>query len=266
MLRAGETATLRVRLLVGTAKSEVTVYGTTERRAQRSAARHAGSTAIRSTKTPILGNKITYLPLLNSAFRSGQRHRRSLHQRRSTPSPAPAAGASSAFAIDGATGDEPWGRQTMFSTIPVGAVQEMNVLSNAFSAEFGWTASPAVNVVTKAGTNSLRGEDHRISGVQVARAFQERTYDRADGTEISPGRRARRAQSDLGRHRGSDRRQDQTFFFGAGEFSNQDRTAYFANIPATTALAERRHVSRRELQAGAGRRAARPQVERRAHR
>jgi hypothetical protein len=107
-------------------------------------------------EVPNLGNKITYLPLLNSAFRSakgtgdlfinqvysvsGAGGRREL-----------------AFAIDGATGDEPWGRQTMFSTIPVGAVQEMNVLSNAFSAEFGWTASPAVNVVTKSGTNAIRG-------------------------------------------------------------------------------------------------------------
>jgi hypothetical protein len=28
----------------------------------------------------------------------------------------------------------------------------------AFSAEFGWTAGPAMNIVTKSGTNSLRGE------------------------------------------------------------------------------------------------------------
>ena len=34
----------------------------------------------------------------------------------------------------------------------------MNALSSAFSAEYGWTASPAINVVTKSGTNSLHGD------------------------------------------------------------------------------------------------------------
>ena len=46
----------------------------------------------------------------------------------------------------------------MIATVPLGAVQEMPVLSNAFSAEFGWTAGPALNIVTKSGTNALHGE------------------------------------------------------------------------------------------------------------
>ena len=46
----------------------------------------------------------------------------------------------------------------MIATVPLGAVQEMTVLSNAFSSEFGWTAGPALNIVTKCGTNSLHGE------------------------------------------------------------------------------------------------------------
>ena len=60
--------------------------------------------------------------------------------------------------LDGASNDEGWGRQTMLTTVPVGAVQEVAVLTNAFSAEFGWTAGPAMNIVTKSGTNALRGE------------------------------------------------------------------------------------------------------------
>ena len=32
------------------------------------------------------------------------------------------------------------------------------VLSNAFSAEYGWTSGPALNIVTKSGTNTLHGE------------------------------------------------------------------------------------------------------------
>jgi hypothetical protein len=44
------------------------------------------------------------------------------------------------FTLDGANNDEAWGRQTAITTLPLNAVQEVNVLSNAFSAEFGWTS------------------------------------------------------------------------------------------------------------------------------
>ena len=75
--------------------------------------------------------------------------------------------------LDGASNDEGWGRQTMLATVPVGAVQEVAVLSNAFSAEFGWTAGPALNIVTKSGTNdaarrrALPGASRRHAGEDV---------------------------------------------------------------------------------------------------
>src|SRR5207247_7052050 len=59
--------------------------------------------------------------------------------------------------LDGANNDEAWGRQTAIATVPLGAIQEMNALSNAFSSEFGWTAGPALNIVTKSGTNGYHG-------------------------------------------------------------------------------------------------------------
>jgi outer membrane receptor protein involved in Fe transport len=40
----------------------------------------------------------------------------------------------------------------------MGAVQEMQILTNAFSSEYGWTAGPAINLITKSGTNALHGE------------------------------------------------------------------------------------------------------------
>jgi hypothetical protein len=70
-LRAGETATLKVRLLVGSEKTEVTVYGTVEGvRADPQIGRRLDSATI--DETPILGRKITTLPLFNSAFRQGK--------------------------------------------------------------------------------------------------------------------------------------------------------------------------------------------------
>jgi hypothetical protein len=50
------------------------------------------------------------------------------------------------------------GRQTAVATIPMGAVEEFNVLVNAFSSEYGCTYGPALNVITKSGTNEFHGE------------------------------------------------------------------------------------------------------------
>src|SRR5688572_8751138 len=155
-LRAGETATVRVRLMPTGGTSEVAVYGTVEgvrtdpEIGTRLAAAHIA-------EIPLLGRKISSLPLMDAAFRpakgtgdvflgssffvTGAGGRRQAD-----------------FVVDGASGDEPWGRQAMFSTLPVGAVQEMNVMSRAFSAEFGWTSSAAINIVTKSGSNTMRGE------------------------------------------------------------------------------------------------------------
>src|SRR5262249_29798814 len=65
---------------------------------------------------------------------------------------------STSVTLDGANNDEAWGRQTAIATVPLGAVQEMTVLSKAFSSEFGWTSGPAINIVTKSGTNGYHGE------------------------------------------------------------------------------------------------------------
>src|SRR5207248_10787480 len=149
-------ATVRVKLVASGGTSEVTVYGTTQGvRADPELGTRFDSEQI--DETPILGRKISALPLLNAAMRpakgTGDLFLNSVYFVTG------AGGRRQAdYVVDGATGDEPWGRQTMFSTIPVSAVQEMNVMSRAFSAEFGWTSSAAINVVTKAGTNAVHGE------------------------------------------------------------------------------------------------------------
>src|SRR5215212_368355 len=68
MLRSGETATLKVALLAGSQAAEVTVYGTTEGvRADPQIGLSLQSQQL--NETPILGRKVTTIPLLNSAFR-----------------------------------------------------------------------------------------------------------------------------------------------------------------------------------------------------
>ncbi len=155
-LRAGETASVHVKLVASGGKSEVTVYGTTAG-VNNSPELGTRLDSQQIDETPVLGRKISSLPLLNAAFHNakgtGDLFMNSVYV------VAGAGGRREAdYIVDGATGDEPWGRQTMFSTIPVSAVQEMNIMSRAFSAEFGWTASAGINIVTKAGTNVPHGE------------------------------------------------------------------------------------------------------------
>ncbi|HWW60337.1 MAG TPA: carboxypeptidase-like regulatory domain-containing protein, partial [Thermoanaerobaculia bacterium] len=70
-LRAGETASLKVSLLVGSETTSVTVYGTAEGvRADPQIGRRLDAAQIE--ETPILGRKLSTLPLLNSAFRQGK--------------------------------------------------------------------------------------------------------------------------------------------------------------------------------------------------
>src|ERR1035437_2789028 len=79
-LRSGETATLKVKLQVGSGKTEVTVYGTAEGvRADPQIGRRLDSPQI--DETPILGRKVTSLPLLNSAFRRSEEHTSELQSR-----------------------------------------------------------------------------------------------------------------------------------------------------------------------------------------
>ncbi|HKE58599.1 MAG TPA: TonB-dependent receptor, partial [Pyrinomonadaceae bacterium] len=155
-LRSGETATIKVNLAVGASKSEVTIIGTQQGvRANPQIGLPLETKQI--NETPILGRKVTTLPLLNSAFRQGKGTGdlfvnatyfiTGVGSRRATT-----------FTLDGANNDEAWGRQTAITTLPLNAVQEVNILTNAFSAEFGWTSGPALNFVTKSGTNDFHGE------------------------------------------------------------------------------------------------------------
>src|SRR5439155_8004346 len=144
------------RLLATGGQSDVTVYGTTDgERADPQIGRRLDSPTI--DETPILGRKVTTLPLFNSAFRQGK-GTGDLFVNATYFVTAGGSRRTTTFMLDGANNDEGWGRQTSIATVPLGAVQEISVLSNSFSAEYGWTAGPALNIVTKSATNDVHGE------------------------------------------------------------------------------------------------------------
>src|SRR4029077_13915091 len=68
------------------------------------------------------------------------------------------------FEIDGSTGNDSWGRQTVFTNLPLASVQEMTVLENAFSAEYGATTGGVVNIVTRTGRPKDQGDFFGLGG------------------------------------------------------------------------------------------------------
>ena len=240
-LRSGEMATLRVTLLVGTEKTAVTVFGTEEGvRADSQIGRRLDSATI--DETPILGRKITTLPLFNSAFRQGK-GTGDLFVNATYFITGSGSRRTTTYMLDGASNDEGWGRQTMLTTVPLGAVQEVAVITNAFSAEFGWTAGPALNIVTKSGTNNVRGE-----GLYLARpgGLQAKTFaitgfcapSVASCTTpttlkaINPADLPDRLHQVSGSI-GGPIVKDKTFVFVSADYTRQDRTTFLSStLPA----------------------------------
>jgi len=235
-LRAGETATLRVKLVVGSEKSEVTVYGTNSGvRADAQIGARIDGQAI--DDTPILGRKITTLPLFNSAFRQGK-GTGDLFVNATYFITGSGSRRTTTFMLDGASNDESWGRQTMIATVPVGAVQEVSLLSNAFSAEFGWTAGPAFNIVTKSGTNALHGEGLylvRPRGTQATQFSTKGYCAPSVSTCVTPSTLTAINPADLpdvldqfSGSIGGPIVKDKTFFFLTSDYTMQDRTTYLS--------------------------------------
>jgi len=51
-----------------------------------------------------------------------------------------------------------WGRQTIFANIPLMAVDEMSVPTNAFTPEYGGGTGSVVNLVTRSGGSNYHGQ------------------------------------------------------------------------------------------------------------
>jgi outer membrane receptor protein involved in Fe transport len=210
-LRAGESATVSVTLSPAAAESEMTIFGTVE--GVRSDAPQLGTRLDlkKIDDTPVLGRKITSLPLLDSAVRPA-RGTGDLFLNNTLFVINGGGRRQTSFTIDGSSGDDSWGRQTIFTNLPMSAVQELTVLTNSFSAEYGRSAGGVVNVVTKTGTNEFRGDVlymWRPGGIEAANPLaSQRTEDvlhQVAGAVSGPIVR------------------NHSHFFFAGEYNHQNR-------------------------------------------
>src|SRR5205085_4685396 len=181
-LRADEAATINVALDVSSEiNNYIEIYGTTE--GVRSDSPQTGTRLDlqKIDETPVFGRKLTNLPLLNSAVKP-TRGQGDLFINNTLFVINGGGRRQPTFKIDGSTGDDAWGRQTIFTNIPFSALQEFTVLPNSFSAEYGRTTGGAINVVTKSGTNDFHGDLlylWRPGGLQAnAPLARQRTEDK----------------------------------------------------------------------------------------
>lgn len=236
-LRASESSTVKVKLLASGGASEVTVYGTEQGvRANSQIGRRFDSDAI--DKTPILGRKIGSVPLLNSAFRTGK-GTGDLFVNATYFITGAGSRRTTTFMLDGANNDEGWGRQTMVATVPVGAIQEISALTNAFSAEYGWTSGSALNIVTKSGTNDMHGEFMYLGrpGAWQAKSFGTDNFcppsvstceTPATLQQINPADTPD-VLNQYSASFGAPLKKNQTFLFLTGDYTRQDRTTQLSD-------------------------------------
>lgn len=213
LLRAGGTAVFDFTLAIAGQKTEVNVYGTTS-----TVPTESNQVAVRLSQekiedTPVLERKITTLPLLDSSVRPAQTTGdlflnetlfviNGTGRRQTT------------YELDNTTANDMWGRQSMFAGLPFSAVQEFTVYTNASSAEWGWNAGTAVNVVTRSGSNDWHGDfvgmgSPSFSNANIPLTTQSAQETWAQGSGMLSGPIVK----------------DETYFMVSGQYTNQNRPA-----------------------------------------
>ncbi len=228
-LAGGRTADVHLELNVAGRQTAVTVTGVVGevRTDQPQLGIHLG--AQQAEDVPLLNHKISYLPMLNAANRPAI-NQGDVFMNQNLFTTNGAGRRQTTFVVDGSTANDSWGRQTMFSNLPLSSVEEMDVLTNAFSAEFGGSTGSVVNVVTKSGGGQWHGdltELWRPNATSAALSgFTAQTSTSGNNwTSDSLGQSAASLSGPLGAS-------NRTHFSAAGEFSRETRGA-----PVTSPLA-----------------------------
>ncbi len=228
-LAGGSTAIVVLDMSVAAGKTEVTVTGA------------AGDVRIDEPQlgnvldaekigaTPLMNERITYLPLLNAANRPAI-NQGDIFMDQSLFTTNGAGRRQAWFEVDGETGNDSWGRQTIFTNIPVSAVHEMTVLTNSFSTEYGASTGSVVNIVTKSGGAQYHGEVDalwRPTGPEAALSGFTATTA-AIGNDVTNDRLVQQSFA-IGGPLGFS---PKTRFFVAAEHSDEDKAS-----PITSVLA-----------------------------
>lgn len=228
-LVGGVAANLHLQLNIAGKQTAITVTGAVNKVRTDSAQLGDTLSAAQIKETPLLNRRITYLPLLNSANRPAiNQGDEFMNQNLFTTNGS--GRRQTWFEIDGGNGIDTWGRQTIFTNIPLDAVQEMTVLENAFSADYEFGMGGVVNIVTKSGSNRYHGDvlglwrpsgpEAKLSGFTPTSASSGN-----DVTNDTLKQGAGSLSGPLGK-------ENRTQFFVSGQYSAQDRAS-----PVTSPIA-----------------------------
>ncbi len=125
--------------------------------------------------------------------------------------------------------------------LPIDAVQEFQIATSRFGADLGRSAGSAINIVTRSGANQLRGTS---SVFARDGAWQARPATLDADADAPPFDRQQYSAA-----LGGPVRRDRVFWFGAGEFRNQDG-AVLVGARDTAARAIRRSFAPAPLDDG----------------
>jgi len=233
-LAAGTTADLTLVLNVIGGQTRITVTGVPGevRTDQPQLGIRLDSPQMQST--PLLNRRITYLPLLNAANRPAI-NQGDIFMNQNLFTTNGAGRRQTWFEVDGSTANDSWGRQTIFNTVPLAAVEEMTVLVHGFSAEYGGSTGSVVNIVTKSGGNNFHLEalglwrpaatEAALSGFTASTA--------TSGNQVTSDTLGQGSLAVSGPIGSSAR----THYFAGGEYSAQDRAS-----PVTSPIAPGSYV------------------------
>jgi hypothetical protein len=221
-LEGGTNADIHLELSVAAGQAQVTVTGVVGE--VRTDGPQLGDrlSAEQIEETPLPSRKISYLPLLNAANRQAI-NQGDVFMNQDLFTTNGAGRRQPWFEVDGATNNDSWGRQTQMSNLPVSSIQEMTILENVFTAEYGGGVGSAVNIVTKSGGKKFHGdllEVWRPSQTEAALSGFNSTNAASgnDWTNDTLGQTAASVSGPIG-SRGL------TYFAVAGEFSRQDKAS-----------------------------------------
>lgn len=219
---AGSTASLQLRMQIATARSEVRVTGVAG--GARTDEPQTGDrlTAEQMRSLPLLNRRITELPLLNAANRPAI-NQGDIFMNQELFTANGTGRRQTWFEVDGASGNDAWGRQTIFTNVPLDAIAEMTVLDNAFAADYGFGEGAVVNIVTRSGGDRYHGDllglwrpsdpEARLSGFSTTSA--------TSGNDITKDTLAQGAATLSGPLAGI----RNTYVLASGEYSYQDRAS-----------------------------------------
>jgi hypothetical protein len=220
VLVSGTTADVILQMSVSASESQVTVTGTAGeiRTDEPQLGDRLGQEYIE--EMPLLNQRITYLPLVNAAnrpainmgdvFMNEDLFTTNGSGRRQT-----------SWVVDGSNANDSWGRQTIFSNLPRDAVQEMTVMENAFSAEFGATTGGVVNIVTRSGDATYHGG---LEGLWRPNALGAKLAGFTLATASSGNQIVTDSLGQLdASFSGPIPKLARTYFFASGEYSRENR-------------------------------------------